>query len=373
MSHFSALRLATVAGLFSLLFQLSACGGGENAGTSVDTPTGRSSAALPDTSETHAQPDPALIEQLEASGRINAKELQAATDATARATPMEATAAGASVPKSASSLVPIYRFFNTRIAAHFYTASLEERNNVIATLPSLRYEGIAFYASTQPARGLSPVYRFYNTQTGVHLYTISESEKTHIQNNIPALKYEGIAYYASQITAVGTTSLRRFFVRDRGFHFYSSSPEEAARIRATLPNYVDEGPAYFALTESWTAPVDVNLMAGNWTLTSRDNAGTSWSGSILSFTEQVERVGYADVKGSFNFLRNGSPGGREDFTGKFYADGRLVLSGYYVTPGYGIVTSDYLAYLNVEGNQFLNGSWGRAGNGGIPGTWTASR
>lgn len=373
MSHFSALRLVTVAGFLSVLFQLSACGGGDGSAASVDTPTGRSSAALPVTSEPHAQPDPGLIEQLEASGRINAKELQVASDAAASAPPMSATASTKVAPTSASSLVPIYRFINTRTASHFYTASLEERNNVIASLPWLQYEGIAFYASTKPARGLSPVHRFYNTQTGVHLYSISESEKTNIEKNIPSFKYEGIAYYASQITAAGTTGLRRFFVRDRGFHFYSSSPEETARIRATLPNYVDEGPAYFALTEGWTAPVDVNLMAGNWTLTSRDNAGTSWSGTVLSFTEQLERDGYADVKGSFNFLRNGSPSGREDFTGKFYADGRLVLLGYYVTPGYGLVTGDYLAYLNVEGNQFLNGSWVGAGNGGIPGTWTASR
>lgn len=373
MSHFSARRLVPVASLFSVLFLLSACGGGEGSGDSADTPTARSSAALSVTSEPHAQPDPALIEQLEASGRINAKELQVASDAAAGAPPMNATATSKVAPKSTSSLVPIYRFFNTRIGSHFYTASLEERNNVIATLPWLRFEGIAFYASTKPARGLSPVYRFYNTQTGVHLYSISESEKTNIENNLPAFKYEGIAYYASQITATGTTVLRRFFVRNRGFHFYSSSPEEAAYIRATLPNYVDEGPAYFALTEGWTAPVDVNLMAGNWTLTSRDNAGTSWSGTILSFSEQIERDGYADVKGSFNFLRNGSPSGREDFTGKFYADGRLVLSGYYVTPGYHLVATDYLAYLNVEGSQFLNGSWNRAGSTVIPGTWTASR
>lgn len=372
MSHFSALRLATAAGLFSLLFQLSACGGGERPEAS-DAPTSRPNATLTASAEPRALPEPTLVDLLEASGQINAKELQAVAEAASGAIAVETTTSATGDQKSAPSLVPIYRFFNTRTASHFYTASLEERNNVIATLPTLQYEGIAFYASTKPARGLSPVYRFYNTQTGVHLYSISEAEKTNIQKNIPAFKYEGIAYYASQITAAGTSGLRRFFVRDRGFHFYSSSPEEAARIRATLPNYVDEGPAYYALTPGWSAPVDVDLRLGRWILTGQDTQGTRWDGSELVFTQQVPSGDNYSIVGRVNFLANGSPRGWEDFSGTLYADGRLEMSGYAVATGFNLTTADWKAVLNVAGNQFLNGVWSRADGRVIPGTWTAVR
>ena len=40
----------------------------------------------------------------------------------------------------------IYRFYNVKTGVHFYTASAEERDEVIATLSHIyRYEGEAYY------------------------------------------------------------------------------------------------------------------------------------------------------------------------------------------------------------------------------------
>ena len=355
---------------------LSACGGGEpppETNPSATAPLAANSdpsEALP-ANDPDLSSSPPLIKELEKGASLNAQDLQAAQ--TLASMPTLSKVAPVGFEKATTKLVPIYRFFNTLAASHFYTASAAERDTVIANVRTLQYEGVAFYASPEPARGLSPVYRFYNSSNGVHLYTISESEKNNIQRNIPALKFEGIAYYASQVTATATSAIRRFFVRDRGFHFYSSSPQEAARIRATLPNYVDEGPAYYALTPAWTRPADVDLTLGRWVLTGRDSMGTRWDGSELIFTQQVASGANYSILGQANFVRNGAPRGWETFAGTLYADGHLEMSGTAVAQGYGLITADWQAVLNVAGNQFLNGYWNRADGRVIPGTWTAVR
>jgi hypothetical protein len=359
-----------------LVVFLSACGGGEpqpeaNASaTAAMAANSRSSGALP-AIDSDVSPPPLFVEELEKGASLNAQDLQAAQ--TLASTPSLSKVAPVGFEKATTKLVPIYRFFNTLAASHFYTASAAERDAVIANVRTLQYEGVAFYASPEPARGLSPVYRFYNSSNGVHLYTISESEKNNIQRNIPALKFEGIAYYASQVAATATSAIRRFFVRDRGFHFYSSSPEEAARIRATLPNFVDEGPAYYALTSAWTRPADVDLTLGRWVLTGKDSMGTRWDGSELIFTQQVANGTNYSILARVNFVTNGSPRGWETFAGTLYADGHLEMSGTAVAQGYDLITADWQAVLNVAGNQFLNGTWNRVDGRVIPGTWTAVR
>lgn len=370
MSRPTFYRFRALATLLGLAAALSACGGGDSASSLQAHSSNNSSIGSGDSDPNASSPSAQFNAFMAEGARLNAEELDAAQKS---ASPSSTPIAVEGAPKAVSTLVAIYRFFNTLTGAHFYTASIEERDSVRANLPTLRYEGVAFYANNSPARGLSPVYRFYNTSTGVHLYTISESEKTSIQNSLPVFRYEGIAYYASQVTAASTTSIRRFYVRNRGFHFYSSSPEEIARIRATLPNYVDEGPAYFALTEAWTRPADVNITLGRWILSARDAQGTSWSGSELLFTEQVAIGANYSLRGRASFLANGIPRGWEDFTGTLYADGRLELSGYAVAQGFNLTTADWKAVLNVAGDQFLNGTWNRADGRVIPGTWTAVR
>ena len=90
---------------------------------------------------------------------------------------------------------PLYRFYNFKQGVHFYTASEDEKNNVLATLSSaFRFEGVAYHVSPDPA-GM-PVYRFYNFRKGAHFYPARGDEKKTILATLAStFRYEGVAYY----------------------------------------------------------------------------------------------------------------------------------------------------------------------------------
>ncbi|MFP8777862.1 DUF1566 domain-containing protein [Hydrogenophaga sp. RWCD_12] len=165
--------------------------------------------------------------------------------------PAEKRLAGAS-EKALATRIPVYRFFNTRTGAHFYTTSEAEKADVLATKPFMTYDGPAFSAASAFSPGLSPVHRFYNTRTGVHFYTISETERASIAATLPHFTYEGVAYHASQVAGQGLTPLYRFFVPSRGFHFYTASAQEKQSIQSTLAGlYTYEGIGYYVLDSRW--------------------------------------------------------------------------------------------------------------------------
>jgi len=90
---------------------------------------------------------------------------------------------------------PVYRFWNNDLGSHFYTISEAEKDIVINTMPSWKYELIAWYAYPTQITGTSPVYRFWNNDFSSHFYTISEAEKDIVINTMPSWKYELIAWY----------------------------------------------------------------------------------------------------------------------------------------------------------------------------------
>lgn len=139
---------------------------------------------------------------------------------------------------------PVYRFYNTASGTHFFTGSAAERDNVIATLPSFNYEGVAFYTYASATGSLSPVYRFYNTTGGTHFYTISEAEKASIVANLSNYKLEGVSWYAATVADGTSTPLYRFYNTTTGTHFFTTSSAERDNIIATLKNYNYEGVAY---------------------------------------------------------------------------------------------------------------------------------
>ncbi len=106
----------------------------------------------------------------------------------------------ASSQDSVAGLAPVYRFWSPTYAAHFYTISETERDDVIAQFPDdWTYEGPVFYAypdGSQPADA-SPVYRFWSDPYHAHFYTISETEKDNVIATWPdEWTYECIAWYA---------------------------------------------------------------------------------------------------------------------------------------------------------------------------------
>ena len=89
----------------------------------------------------------------------------------------------------------VFRFYNSKTGAHFYTISAPERDYVISDFADFRYEGPVWYAQPAAGNGATPIYRFYNNRTGAHFYTVSASERDFVISNYKDFKYESIAYY----------------------------------------------------------------------------------------------------------------------------------------------------------------------------------
>lgn len=151
-------------------------------------------------------------------------------------------------PTTSSSRIPIYRFYNAKTGAHFFTANAAERDYVIQTLPGFAYEGTAFYAHNANTSGQNPVYRFYNRATAAHFYTIDSAESNYVQTSLPTYQYEGPAWSAQTTAATGTSPIYRFYNRQVDTHFYTISSAERDFIIANNPGYQYEGAKYYAWT-----------------------------------------------------------------------------------------------------------------------------
>ena len=90
----------------------------------------------------------------------------------------------------------VYRFYNTNMDSHFYTISDYERDFVRQNLFNYQYEGQVFYAYDNNSSGdHEALYRFFNTATGTHFYTASVVERDSVVANLSSFKYEGIGFY----------------------------------------------------------------------------------------------------------------------------------------------------------------------------------
>ena len=88
----------------------------------------------------------------------------------------------------------LYRFLQTNINTHFYTADVNEKL-ITQQLPGFSYEGTAFkvFSPGLAPAGSIPVYRFLNPANGQHLYAEGNAAKNSLESN-PALTFEGHAY-----------------------------------------------------------------------------------------------------------------------------------------------------------------------------------
>lgn len=137
--------------------------------------------------------------------------------------------------------VEIYRFYSPLNATHFYTASLDERNSIVANYPrsTWSYEGVAYRAFLTQVDGTIPLYRFYSPRLGGHFYTTSVDEKNQILANYPPSIWtlENVAFfvYPADSTKPGTIALSRFWSPQNQHHFYTSSTTEKNSIIANYP------------------------------------------------------------------------------------------------------------------------------------------
>ncbi len=99
----------------------------------------------------------------------------------------------------ASTPVSVARFIRLDTGEHFYTASVIERDYIIQNMSdNFRLEDSqAFLVSeTQDYQFSQAVYRFLDTATGNHFFTASESERDGVMATLPSYRYEGVAFYA---------------------------------------------------------------------------------------------------------------------------------------------------------------------------------
>ena len=138
----------------------------------------------------------------------------------------------------------VYRFFNEATGVHFMTTSSDERDMIINSMPTFRYEGVAFTTSAEPDDGLA-VFRFFNAETGAHFYTASEAERDTILSQLPAFSFEGVAFHAFEDAAADRQAVYRFYNTETGTHFYTASDNERDDVMSGLPSFTFEGVAYY--------------------------------------------------------------------------------------------------------------------------------
>lgn len=91
--------------------------------------------------------------------------------------------------KSVDTGAIVYRLKNPNDGTYMFTTSYDEAISLVKA--SWKAEGINFSS----ARNGKPVYRLYNPNAGDHFFTVSDDEKNNLVK--AGWKYEGIAFYAA--------------------------------------------------------------------------------------------------------------------------------------------------------------------------------
>jgi len=156
--------------------------------------------------------------------------------------------AGGTLIALTADTVGVYRFFDSNYGTHFFSASGDEKNTILATRPDLVYEGVGLQSidPAAPDPNASPVYRFFDTTYGTHFFTASASERDAVISSRPDLLYEGTGFIEHVAQQSGDTAVYRFFDTKYGTHFYTADANERATIVATRPDLVDEGTGFYA-------------------------------------------------------------------------------------------------------------------------------
>lgn len=151
------------------------------------------------------------------------------------------------IPVTATT-VGVFRFFDSKFGTHFFTGDAGERDTILATRPDLVSEGVGLQA-VDPAShdpNAVPVFRFFDTKFGTHFFTASVGERDQVVAGRPDLTFEGTGFLEHATRQAGDTPVYRFFDSNFGTHFYTGDAGERASIVATRPDLVDEGIGFYA-------------------------------------------------------------------------------------------------------------------------------
>ena len=115
-------------------------------------------------------------------------------------------------------MVDMFRMYDPNSGEHFYTGSMEERQNLVAV--GWKYEGVGF---TFPLTTGKPVHRLYDPITGEHLYTMDEWEMNELLAQ--GWNYEGIAFNSGFENEVPQYRLHNPNASRGAYHFTASIEE----------------------------------------------------------------------------------------------------------------------------------------------------
>ncbi|MBQ6258776.1 MAG: SH3 domain-containing protein [Lachnospiraceae bacterium] len=131
--------------------------------------------------------------------------------------------------------VEMLRLYNPNSGEHFYTASEEEKENLVAE--GWNFEGIGWVAQKESD---VPVYRLYNANEGVHHYTANAGEK----DGLIALGWnnEGIGWYSADSLNI---PVYREFDANSGQHNYTTDISEHEHLLSA--GWRGEGIAFYGM------------------------------------------------------------------------------------------------------------------------------
>ncbi|HEX9092614.1 MAG TPA: hypothetical protein VF902_01400 [Coriobacteriia bacterium] len=142
-------------------------------------------------------------------------------------------------PQTPPRLRPMYRFYNKRTGAFFFTVSEAERWRVIKSRnPDLRFQGVGFSIDTSSTANSSPLYRLYNKLGQRYYYTASLSELRAAlairKGRVRVYRLDAVSAYVSTDPASGPPVYRLYCRRSNSYLYTSSADERAALLRSGL-------------------------------------------------------------------------------------------------------------------------------------------
>ncbi len=159
----------------------------------------------------------------------------------------------------------IHRFYSKRYKGHFFTINETEKDELIATNPNWKYEGVAYRGFSDRVGTSVPLYRFYSKNYKGHFFTTDENELHSVLDSNSNWKYEGIAYYVYPAMVDGAVPVFRFWSKGYRHHFYTTSAKERDDLIANNPNWKYECVAFYAMPDegggSEETPVEGEIVA----------------------------------------------------------------------------------------------------------------
>jgi hypothetical protein len=154
-------------------------------------------------------------------------------------------------PNRVPELVGIHRFFDTVTGTHFWTASLDENNFIIAEIPTYTHEFQNFAAYDGPMDGLLPVWRLFDETTGEHWFTTSDSERDGLLDNVDSdWEFERAAFYVYPQAQDDTIPAFGFLNTENGVPFFTASQAESDYVLDNLPIFTFQGEVFHVMPVS---------------------------------------------------------------------------------------------------------------------------